>query len=73
MFRNISLRAKVLIGIALGCTGYVMLMPDASQTIEPVRSPDTSPGTHAAHGAPAAGGRPGATGWLATDRWARTR
>jgi hypothetical protein len=53
VFRHLSLRAKVLIGIALGCTGYVMLMPDASQTIEPARSPGASP-AHAAHGAPTA-------------------
>jgi hypothetical protein len=51
VFRDISLRAKVLIGIALGCAGYVMMMPDASQTIEPVRSPSASPATH---GAPSA-------------------
>jgi hypothetical protein len=51
VFRNVALRAKVLIGIALGCAAYVMLMPDAAQTIEPVRSPSASPATH---GAPSA-------------------
>jgi hypothetical protein len=54
VLRDISLRAKVLIGIALGCTGYVILTPDASQTIEPARGPGASAGTHAARGAPSA-------------------
>jgi len=38
---NISLRAKVLIGIAVACAGYIVLMPDASQTIEPTRGANT--------------------------------
>jgi hypothetical protein len=38
VFRNISLRAKILIGIALICTAYVVLMPDRSQTIEPMHA-----------------------------------
>ncbi len=33
-----ALRTKVLIGIAVACAGYVVLMPDASQTIEPTHS-----------------------------------
>jgi len=35
---DITLRAKVLIAVALGCAGYVMTSPDASQTIEPSRT-----------------------------------
>jgi hypothetical protein len=35
---NITLRAKLLIAAALGCAGYVMMSPEASQTIEPVRT-----------------------------------
>jgi hypothetical protein len=35
------MRAKVLIAVALGCAGYVMMSPDASQTIEPVRTAGT--------------------------------
>ncbi len=50
---NLSLRAKVLIGIALACVGWVVMMPDSSQTIEPVRSPNSGPHAPAVHGAPA--------------------
>jgi hypothetical protein len=38
MFAHVTLRAKLLVGIAVSCAGYVVLMPDTSQTIEPVRS-----------------------------------
>jgi hypothetical protein len=38
VLKNISLRAKILIGIALACVGYVVMMPDRSQTIEPMHS-----------------------------------
>ncbi|MDP9013899.1 MAG: secretion system X translation initiation factor [Pseudomonadota bacterium] len=37
MFGKPTLRAKLLIGIAVACAGYVLLVPDASQTIEPTR------------------------------------
>jgi hypothetical protein len=37
VFGKLTLRAKVLIGIAAACAGYVVLMPDTSQTIEPTR------------------------------------
>jgi hypothetical protein len=37
VLKNLTLRAKLLIGIALICAGYVVMMPDASQTIEPAR------------------------------------
>jgi hypothetical protein len=38
VFKNISLRAKLLIGIALICAGYVLMKPDSSQTIEPTHA-----------------------------------
>jgi hypothetical protein len=42
---KLTLRTKALIGIAVACAGYIVLMPDASQTIEPTRGPSaTSPG-----------------------------
>jgi hypothetical protein len=34
---KVTLRAKILVGIAVTCAGYIVLMPDASQTIEPTR------------------------------------
>ena len=37
MFKNISRRAKILIGIALIAAAYVVMMPGPSQTIEPTR------------------------------------
>jgi hypothetical protein len=56
---KISLRTKALIGIAVVCAGYIVMMPDASQTIEPTRgagksSPGATPASHAIHPAPAA-------------------
>jgi hypothetical protein len=33
-----TFRAKVLIGVALAVLGYIVLMPDDSQTVEPARS-----------------------------------
>jgi hypothetical protein len=38
---KITLRAKALIGIAVVCVGYIVLMPDTSQTIEPTRATST--------------------------------
>jgi hypothetical protein len=52
VFGKVALRAKILIGVALGCTGYVVMAPDTSQTIEPVHSPSASPATHVARAAP---------------------
>jgi hypothetical protein len=52
VFGKATLRAKVLIGIALGCAGYVIMVPDTSQTIEPARSPSAGPSLHAARDAP---------------------
>jgi hypothetical protein len=49
---KITLRTKALIGIAVVCAGYIVLMPDASQTIEPTHATSTP-----ARGA----GAPGAT------------
>ena len=50
----ISLRAKVLIGIAVACAGYVVFMPDQSETVEPKQAASgerhessSSPKTHA--------------------------
>ncbi len=37
MLGKITLRTKALIGIAVACAGYIVLMPDTSQTIEPTR------------------------------------
>ena len=55
---KITLRTKALIGIAVACAGYIVLMPDASQTIEPshgtgTSSPGAVPATRAIHPAPA--------------------
>jgi hypothetical protein len=49
---NITLRTKALIGIAVVCAGYIVFMPDASQTIEP---------THATSTPSRGAGTPGAT------------
>jgi hypothetical protein len=38
---KITLRTKALIGIAVACAGYIVLMPDASQTIEPTHATST--------------------------------
>ena len=38
---KLTLRTKVLIGIAVACAGYIVLMPDASQTIEPTHAGNT--------------------------------
>jgi hypothetical protein len=38
---KLTLRTKALIGIAVACAGYIVLMPDASQTIEPTRGANT--------------------------------
>ena len=37
MLGKVTLRTKALIGVAVACAGYIVLMPDASQTIEPTR------------------------------------
>jgi hypothetical protein len=52
VFGDLALRAKLLIGIAVACAGYVVLMPDTSQTVEPAR------GGGAAQGATAPGSSP---------------
>jgi hypothetical protein len=38
---KLTLRTKALIGIAVACAGYIVLMPDASQTIEPTHATST--------------------------------
>ena len=39
---KITFRAKVLIGVALAVLGYIVLMPDNSQTVEPARAGSSS-------------------------------
>jgi hypothetical protein len=58
---KISLRAKVLIGIAVACAGYIVLMPDASQTIEPTRGANAPSSGAAVRGAAAVATAPGTT------------
>ena len=47
MLGKVTLRTKLLIGAALVCAGWIIMMPDTSQTIEAVRSPTAEPSTHA--------------------------
>jgi hypothetical protein len=54
---NLTLRVKVLIGIALACAGYVVLMPDTAQTIEPRRGGDAAAADAGARGAAGGGSR----------------
>ena len=46
MLKNLTLRAKILIGLAVLCAGYVVMMPDTAQTIEPARGGDAPAATH---------------------------
>jgi hypothetical protein len=46
---KLTLRTKALIGIAVACAGYIVLMPDTSQTIEPTRGGNTSTSGAAVH------------------------
>jgi hypothetical protein len=50
---KVTLRAKVLIGVAVACAGYIVLMPDASQTIEPTRGANKPTAGAAVRGATA--------------------
>jgi hypothetical protein len=50
---KVTLRTKVLIGAALACAGWIVMMPDTSQTIEPARGSTASLSTHAIKAAPA--------------------
>jgi hypothetical protein len=53
---KVTLRTKALIGIALACAGYIVFMPDASQTIEPTHGtglPGAASPTRTIHPAPA--------------------
>ena len=52
---KITLRTKVLIGAAVACAGYVLMMPDASQTIEPSHAAGERSRGAAAPAAPASG------------------
>jgi hypothetical protein len=49
---KLTLRTKVLIGAALLCAGWIIMMPDNSQTIEPARSPAAETIRHAVKAAP---------------------
>lgn len=51
MLNNITRRAKILIGIAVACAGYVVLVPGTSQTIEPTRGAGAA-ASSSAHGRP---------------------
>ncbi len=53
MLTKLTLRAKILIALALGCAGYVVLMPD-TQTIEPTHNTSASPAPHVIRPAPGA-------------------
>jgi hypothetical protein len=55
MLGKLTLRTKVLIGAALGCAGWIIMMPDASQTIEPARGGGDTLSPHVIK--PAAAGR----------------
>ena len=46
MFTKLTLRAKILIGMALACAGYVAMMPDSGQTIEPTHNASAAPVPH---------------------------
>jgi hypothetical protein len=55
---KLTLRTKALIGIAVLCAGYIVMMPDTSQTIEPTHgtgtsSPGAAPAPRTIHPAPA--------------------
>ncbi|MEP6886271.1 MAG: hypothetical protein ABJC66_16100 [Gammaproteobacteria bacterium] len=52
MFGKLNLRAKILIGMALACAGYVALMPDSTQTIEPTHDTAAAPAPHVIRAAP---------------------
>lgn len=52
MSGKVTLRTKVLIGMAIGCAGWIVMMPDTSQTIEPARGTAARPSTHAPRAAP---------------------
>jgi hypothetical protein len=56
VFTNLTLRTKALVAIALACAGYVVLMPDNSQTIEPTHNATTAPTPHVIHPSPGAPG-----------------
>ena len=57
MLGKVTLRTKALIGVAVACAGYIVFMPDASQTIEPTRGANKPTSGAAVRSAPA----PGAT------------
>jgi hypothetical protein len=48
MFAKLGLRVKMLLGVAVLCLSYIVLMPDNSQTVEPARAPAEGGATKAA-------------------------
>ncbi len=38
MLKRLSMRAKILIGVAIACALYVVFMPDSGETVEPART-----------------------------------
>jgi hypothetical protein len=52
VFGKLTLRTKALIGAALACAGWIAMMPDTSQTIEPARVTIAGSSPHAVHAAP---------------------
>lgn len=53
MLGKLTLRTKVLIGAALACAGWIIMMPDTSQTIEPARGGGATSSPHVIKAAPA--------------------
>ena len=53
MLSKLTLRTKVLIGAAVGCAGWIIMMPDTSQTIEPARGGGEAVSPHVIKAAPA--------------------
>jgi hypothetical protein len=47
MFAAMGMRVKVLIGLAVACLAYVVLMPDNSQTVEPAHTGHSTSGESA--------------------------
>ena len=53
MLGKLTLRTKALIGVAVVCAGYIVMMPESSQTIEPTRGANAPSSGAAVHGAAA--------------------
>ncbi|GAC1328711.1 MAG: hypothetical protein NVS1B6_01820 [Steroidobacteraceae bacterium] len=46
MFGPFTLRTKCLIALAVGCAGWIVMMPESSPIIEPTHGPGAAPSTH---------------------------